>query len=346
LDPENITISDGATSDSGLVNSTDGTIALANGSGTETVNQQNLESVGATTNIILHASNSITINDLSDDLLDLQQTSGNSVLFKANNGAITFNDLSDEIRTQGGVIEFNAGGSLTLGKLNSNGGKITLTGVGVNIGGDILTGGKDFIVDAGTGAYNQHSNIIVTTAGDNAEITADTFNLLFGFTGSGGNIFGIPSSIVTGTFSFINGPSGGSITLLPKTPGKTICIATPGCNINLNQLEIISLKGKTLNVGALGPEFISKTGFIKFGDVDLGHKKTKFISGDDIFGIGSNIVVHNDFSLKAKENISFTSGSSIEAHVSGFNATFTALADSDRLNGGGFNLRASLEIDI
>ena len=313
LDPDDLIISDG-TNGANDVDVTDGTILLTDddGDGSLTISEQQLEELSSSTNISLKANKTITIQDLSDDLLDLQQMSGHSVLFETTTGNITFNDLSDEIRTRGATITFKAGGSLTLGKLNSQGGNIDLTGVGVNIGGDIVTGGGKYTVDAGTGAYNQNSNIIVTTAGGNATVTADTFNLLFGFKGSGGNIFGIPSSIVTGTFSFINGPSAGTITLLPKTPGKSICIATPGCNINLNQLEIISLKGKELIVGDL-----NNTGSITFGDVDLGHKKTEFRSGDNIIGIGSNIIFHNDFTLKAKENIGFITGSSIEAHVSG-----------------------------
>ncbi len=373
LDPDNIVIKDALSDPGDTQISGDHVILFADGSGTFNISVAALEALNATNDIVLQANNTITFQDLADNVFDLQTTSNNSATFRTTNGAITFNDTNDLLRTQGGAINFIAGGALTLGKLDSNGGNISLTagstltasqqimsrggtisfaagstlstgpmnsggaaisltGVGINVLGDIATGGKKFSADAGTGTYNQSSNVTVATAGGNATVTADGFNLLFGFTPSGGNIFGVPTSIVTGTFSFINGPSGGTISLLPKTPGKTICIATPGCNINLSQAEIISLKGKMLNVGALN------SGFIKFGDLDLGHKKTNFVSGDDIFGIGSNIVFHNDFSLAAKENISLTSGSSIEAHVSGFNATFTALADSDRLNGGGFNL--------
>ena len=336
LDPDNLIIADGtaAANDSDV---TDGTILFTDddGDGSLTISEQTLEGLSSSTNISLQANNTITINDLSDDLLDLQQTNGHSVLLQTTSGNITFNDTFDEIRTRGGAITFKAGGSLTLGKLNSQGGNIDLTGVGVNIGGNIATGGGTFSADAGTGNYNQNSNVVVATAGGNATLTADGFNLLFGFVGSDGNIFGIPNSIVTDTFSFVNGPSSGTITLSPKTAGKSICIAATGCNIVLNRTEIISLKGKTLNVGS------SNSGSITFGDLDLGHKKTNFVSGGDIIGTGANIVFHDDFSLAAKGNIGFTANASIEAHVSGFNKTFTAVADSDQKNGGGFALSSN-----
>jgi hypothetical protein len=123
--------------------------------------------------------------------------------------------------------------------------------------------------------------------------------------------------------------SRGTFCFFSSSPIKTIVANKTGVMSTSNVDPNVA--GNQL-VGALN------SGFIKFGDVDLGHKKTNFVSGDDIFGIGSNIVFHNDFALAAKDNISFTLSSSIEAHVSGFNKTFTAIADTDRLNGEGFNL--------
>jgi filamentous hemagglutinin family protein len=355
-----------------------GEILAADGgsSASFSISQSALEGLSSSTNIVLQATDNITIQDLSDNLLDLQQVSGHSVKFEAQSGTITFNDINDVVRTQGGAITFIAGTTLTMGKLDSNGGNIdltagttlsalkeirsmggaisfsagstlstgpinsgggaiSLTGVGINVMGNIATGGKAFSADAGTGTYNQSSNVTVATAGGDASLIADSFDLLNGFTNSGGNIFGLPSSIVTDTFSFLNGSSSGTITITQKTNGKTICIAITGCNVVLSGNEIVSLRTNKLIVGN------SNSGSIFFGGVDLGHKVTNFISGDSISGTGANIVFHDDIVLKAKENITFISGSSFEAHVSGFNADFTAEADSDQLDGGGFELSSN-----
>jgi filamentous hemagglutinin family protein len=361
LDPDDIIIKDAlsATSDGQI--SGDHVILFANGSGTFNISEAALEALNATNNIVLQANTSITFENLSDNVLDLLTTSNNSVTFQTTNGAITFTDTNDLIRTQGGAINLTAGSnliaekeirsgggaisltsgsSMPVGPMSSEGGAISLVGVGISVTGDIMTGGGAFSADAGTGFYTQRSNNIVATGGGNATLVADNFEFLNDFTSSGGNIFGIPSSIVTDTFSFVNGPSSGTISMSQKTAGKKICIAisTTGCNIVLDQNEIISLRGKMLTVGNVN------SGSILFGDVDLGHKETKFVSGDDISGTGANVIFHNNLSLEAKEDISFISGSSFEAHVSGLNTTFTAKADSDQTDGGGFTLDSTSSI--
>ncbi len=391
LDPQFLDIVDGAAlsnSDESSF-STNGGILFENpNGGSSSIGEEFLEGLSSSTNIILEATDNITIQNLSDNILNLKQVAGHSVRFETKTGTITFSDTNDLIQTQGGAITFKAGSTLTMGRLDSNGGNIDLSSTGSSVSalrkinsrggtigitgstgvfvgpimskggavslsvtgttnsgstmhltGDVKTGGGKFTASVASGEYLQDPLISVATAGGNASVTADSIDLLNGFTGSGGNIFGIPSSIVTGTFSFISGPSGGSITLSPFTAGRTICIATTGCNIVLTQNEIISLRGKTLNVGSLN------AGSITFGDVDLGHKKTNFVSGDDISGTGANIVFHNNFSLAAKENIGFNSGSSIVAHVSGFARTFTAVADSDQTDGGNFILSSNSFIE-
>ncbi len=394
LDPDDIIIKDGSSaSDDGQI-SGDHVVLFADGSGTFNISEAALEALNAVNNIVLEANNTITIQNLSDNVLDLQTTSNNSVRFQTTNGAITFNDTDDLIRTQGGAITFKAGGSLTLGKLNSNGGNIDLTSTGssvsalkdINSGGgtigingftgvfvgsiqskggnvslsatstnisgssmhltgNVSTGGGTYSASAASGRYEQDPNIIVATAGGDASVIANDIDLLKGFVASSdGDIFGLPSSIVTDTFSFISGPSSGKISIAPFTAGRTICIATTGCNIVITTNEIASLRTDILNIGATNPNANSKTGVIKFGDVDLGNKKINIISGNDITGTGANIVFQDNILLKAKNSINFISGSSFEAHVSGFGKTFTAEADSDRVNGGGFNLSANSSI--
>jgi filamentous hemagglutinin family protein len=379
LDPDDIIIKDALPDPGDTEISGDHVILFADGSGTFNISEAALEALNAFNDIVLQANNSITFQDLADNVFDLQTTSNNSVTFQTTNGAITFNDTNDLLRTQGGAINFIAGTTLTMGRLESNGGDINLTagsnliaqeeirsgggdislvsgssmpvgpmsseggvislvGVGISVTGDIMTGGGAFLANAGTGFYTQRSNSIVTTAGGDALLIADNFEFLNDFTSSGGNIFGVPGSIVTDIFSFIDGPRSGTISIEPFSIGKSICIATTGCDIEISQNEIFSLRGSELNVGGIF------TGDIDFGDVNLGQKKVNFMSGESITAFGDKIIFHDDISLTAGEDISITSGSNFEAHISGFNKTFTATADSDGLNGGSFTLSSDSSI--
>jgi trimeric autotransporter adhesin len=139
LDPDTITISDGSG-------------ATASGAVTATIFEDTLEALSSTTNIQLLATNSISISDLSDNLLSLQQGSGNSVTFTVTDGTISFASSGDTISTNGGDIIFNATGALTLGSLASNGGDITLKG------GDFILAGSATL-SSGAG------NINITQAG-------------------------------------------------------------------------------------------------------------------------------------------------------------------------------------
>ena len=137
LDPDTITVSNGsgATSASGATTLT-------------TIYENTLESIGATTNIILQADEEIIIQNLSDDNLSLKQGNGNTVTFKtiknsisrnangniqSSTGDIRFQGGNDTISTQGGDIIFVAKGDLEIGSLISNGGNISLTARTLNL---------------------------------------------------------------------------------------------------------------------------------------------------------------------------------------------------------------------
>ena len=160
LDPDTITISDG-------------TGATASGAVTATIFEDTLEAISSTTNIQLLATNSISVSDLSDNLLSLQQGSGNSVTFTVTNGTISFASSGDTISTNGGDIIFNATGTLTLGSLTSNGGDIFLTGDDFN-----LSGSAELKSGAGNITISHANN--ETTAGkivlgDSTTTTCSTF---------------------------------------------------------------------------------------------------------------------------------------------------------------------------
>ncbi|VAX32509.1 Large exoproteins involved in heme utilization or adhesion, partial [hydrothermal vent metagenome] len=121
LDPDDIIIADGSG-------------PSASAATTFTIFEETLEALSGNTNIELLATNSITLNNLSDNLLSLN-ISG-SVTMTATNGAITFADTNDKIKANQN-INLNAGGTLTLGSLESTEGNITLTGSNFSLGGNL-----------------------------------------------------------------------------------------------------------------------------------------------------------------------------------------------------------------
>jgi len=143
LDPEDIVIADGSG-------------ASASGGTTFTIFEETLEALTGNTNIELLANNSITLNDLTDNLLNLN-ISG-SVTLTATNGAITFADTNDKIRS---ILNINlfAGGSLNLGSIESTQGNISLKGNNLVLTGTLNSAGNTTLlatsgttIGMGTGA--------------------------------------------------------------------------------------------------------------------------------------------------------------------------------------------------
>jgi filamentous hemagglutinin family protein len=115
LDPTNIIIVNGnGGANDGELN--DSAILTGDSPGaTFTISETALENLAANVDITLEATNSITINDLADNELDLPTISGSIISF-VTGGAFTMNP-SDTISTQGGQLTI-IGNSLSLGGIN------------------------------------------------------------------------------------------------------------------------------------------------------------------------------------------------------------------------------------
>ncbi|NBR28431.1 MAG: hypothetical protein EBT83_08470, partial [Betaproteobacteria bacterium] len=171
LDPDDITIINGGggTNDA-LLGATDGTILFADGPASTQISENALEAVNATTNILLQANNSITINNLSDNNLNLAQTSGNSVTFTTGAGGFSMNG-GDTITTAGGSINFivTGGGGASVGDLNAAGGAVSFDVSGASSVGAIAGIGTSLTKSgAGTlsfGAANSYTGGTTITAG-------------------------------------------------------------------------------------------------------------------------------------------------------------------------------------
>ncbi len=179
LDPVNITIINGGPgADDAEV--ADGQIFATDGGATSfTISEQALEALAGTTNVILQATNAITIQDLADNFLSFQPGTG-SITFEAG-GAIAM-DASDTIQAPGRNVTLT-GNNLTLGNIDTtaapffgsgNGGNITLQATGNIVAGNLISNGYGYLGAATAGAISVTSTTGSMTLGA-IEATADPF---------------------------------------------------------------------------------------------------------------------------------------------------------------------------
>jgi len=241
LDPATITITDGASgtgaedtqvdADQPTAGNPVGEVVATDGGAVGfTISRGKLESLNATTNIVLEATGQITINDMASNLINLQTGAGNSFTLKSTaTGGITFLDSNDEIRTNGGAINLlalgggGASGTITnLGKLTSNGGAIA-----VYSGTDGLIVGK--AINAGTGTVSLQADELTggtQTLAINAAVTGGTVKLdaADGITqGAGGAI--IANNLVV---RYAAGPNPDSVDLSQANQVDRISAAVTG----------------------------------------------------------------------------------------------------------------------
>ncbi|WP_322745265.1 filamentous hemagglutinin N-terminal domain-containing protein [Coleofasciculus sp. LEGE 07081] len=163
--------------------------------GTFQIYESELEGMSGDTNIILEATNNISVNDLPDDELLFKPGSG-SLTFTADadddgSGAFIMNDSADVIRAEGRSIDIS-GASLLVGYIDTStsgdGGTIDLTSSGgdIKVNGGLNasstgsgTGGTiNLDVTAGLGAINISSSGVrvasTSESGDGGNVTFST----------------------------------------------------------------------------------------------------------------------------------------------------------------------------
>ncbi len=278
LDPTNIIIADGSGDEAG-----DGTDSFAgNNSGVEgsilsaplseindtaptTIYESELEGLSGDTNIILQATNDITLQDLTDDRLDLAAGAGVIALSadadRDGVGDFVMEDnLADTIFTNGRNIEISSANSI-LGNIDTstssltNSGSITVNAANGNITARNLHTSSSF-ADAGTVSLNANGNITM-----NSRIQT------LSSTGNGGDVsLTAGENITLNPFSSILsiGLSSGDITLDGK---GDISIERSGIisnnlfknesnsltgNITLEANSIFLINGSFLNASTVG----------------------------------------------------------------------------------------------
>jgi len=192
LDPLNITIFDGNDTIENENSLRDNQILAENNPSEFTISETRLERIAETADIILEARDNITINDLEDNQLNFQASSG-SVTFTADadgDGKGSFlMSPDDTLQTAGGNILIT-GIDLTIGDLSTNGGNISLSS---SMNGEIETGQLST-----TNSLGEGGNITITT--NQGEIlTADLQTS--GLNNSGDIILNSGGNLTTGELS-------------------------------------------------------------------------------------------------------------------------------------------------
>jgi hypothetical protein len=139
-----------------FLSATAGTISAADDPGdtAATLSATALHGVGPEVPISITATKTIVFRDLGT--LNLETDIGLAASFVASTGAILFNNAANTVATSGGSLTFNAGTSLTVCNLNTDGGDVSLA-AGLSGAGNIMfpsirTGGSGNLTFQATNA--------------------------------------------------------------------------------------------------------------------------------------------------------------------------------------------------
>ena len=332
LDPDHIVIADGSGGAQDAEVTGDGQVLFADGSGTFTISEQALEGIAAGTNITLQANTSITINNLTDDTLTLNQTG--SVIFQTGASGFSMN-TGDTIAMTGSGGDLNitvtGSGDITLGSVTLNNGAVSLTGDVVNIEGVTGAAALNFSADSGltiNGAVSASDTVIIDAdSGDNG---GGTFTIdSSGSLNSSGNDITVTASDVVLDGALNAGSA--NVTIKTSQTNATVALNDSGVEtmtfsnaelsqITADQLIIGATSGDT-NAGidvqglAVGSTTAIGTGVVLYA----------YTAGGDVTFSGSDSAFSLNLTAEAEDNISVTSNLS----SSGGGMSFRADADAD-----------------
>lgn len=265
LDPADIIIAngsgdsalDGTTTFKGTPSGAAGTVASTD-TGPTTLYESELEGIAATTNLSLTSTNSITINNLSDGVLNFAQSGVRSVTLSTGVGGVVMQDTTDTLRTAGGALNIvtSGGGAATLGNLATNGGLITLNLAGASVVSGNITGTGTALTKSGTG--------VLTLGGTNTYTGVTTIS-------AGALQISSASNLGAGTLLLAGGilqGSGPAITL-----ANAVSLST---NSTVAGTSVLTFSGALTNVMAGNPTLTNNsTGLVTFsGAVNLSNSAT------------------------------------------------------------------------
>ena len=253
IDPDFLTIIDGGGGN------LDGTLDTSTSANTiDTISETYLESLTGGTNIILQANDTITINDLTDNLLNFQDDV--SVTFLTNTGDIIFASGDDTVSVGGaGDLTFDAGRDIHLGTVVHTGsGTINLAYDGV-------------LIDQNGGATNLF--------GDNLSFDATQSNLQFNdgrhleIAGSSNlDPLRIDLNIGSGREVRLTSDSSKSLEFIGGTLSSGNFQSGTGTDLNVvaeGTVNVNGLRGKDVSITAVGGDIVQSSGALTGDSLNL-----------------------------------------------------------------------------
>lgn len=217
LDPPALAIIDGAGP-----GDLDGSLpTILSGTAGNTVSETALEGIAAATNVTLEATDTITVNNLADNILNMTTSAGFTFTLRTLNnaaGGITFLDTADVIQLAGGNIVIQSAFDASLGRLTTSGaGTITVSaGRTLDIRGTVtaVTGAVNLSTTDGditlyasviTSNGGAASGAITITAGGTGSILDDSLQTTYlqataAINLTAGNNIGTLSNVLDTTF--------------------------------------------------------------------------------------------------------------------------------------------------
>jgi len=349
LDPADIVIADGTGDGAadgtntfkGAPSNTVGTVQGAD-PGPTTIYQSELQGIAATTNIALTATNSITINDLTSNNLNLAQNGGRSVTFTAGAGGFSMN-TGDTITLAGGTLNIttSAGGGATIGNINTNGGLTTLNVAGASSVAGIISG-TGGLTKTGTGTLtlsgaNTYSGTTTLTAGTievahNTALGTGTLSLNGGTLQGNGTSRTLANNITFAATSTISGTS--DLTFNGNVTGTTSLTITNNntgtTTFNGNVTISNSATNRTLTISGTGSTVIN--GVISNGGTSTASAVTK--SGTGTLTLSAANTYAGTTTLSAGTLRATTSASALGAGALSLGGGTLELANDTGLNFG------------
>jgi filamentous hemagglutinin family protein len=334
LDPDDIVIANGAGATSGAV--------------TQTIFEETLEVNLGTTNIELIATDSITLNDLSDNLLNINISGSASLVMTAGAGGITFLDTNDKIKATGNITMTATGGDLTLGSLESVTGDITLQGKNLALAGSYNSANGTANLTA-TQGIAVNSNF---SSASNANLNADTITLASGISVTSGGTLALNSTSGTNAQGAVTVNSASGLTLSDNftstgaatfnadsnndgtgtftvASGKTVTTGNNALSVTGANIALVG----TLNSGTGTTTLLASNG----GAIGLGAGAGAFsLSGAELQNISAgNLVVGNSTTgditvdgVTAANSNNITGTTTLNATGSGKAVTFSGTAST------------------
>ncbi len=358
LDPRDIVIG-AAGNDDGEID--DLSILFDDGLVNETfeISEAKLEILAGGANITIQAERNLTIQAMSDGVLNFATTAGNTVTLEAdansNGGDFIMSDTSDTIQTAGGNIVITTGSSqFTAGSFNSNGGDINLDADGSISVNQITTNGGDLTVVADEN-YNAAGDFIasgtISTNGGDVSIDGVNINLVT-LNSTGGDVILTPAEIAISTA--LN-TGAGNLTIYPRVASH-MDIGSDATGLDISDTELgritcsgVFTLGDASNTSTMDIQSITDHAgisgtmqFLSNGDIEIANGTISTVTtpsvafyADDGVNINGILILGQDTAINCDTDVdgigSFYAGFSadrLDTSAANANITITA-ADLD-----------------